>query len=243
MTLSYKEHTSCASACLGLALVGGVAWAVWYVMRDRADLAKLVEEELEACRQNVAGWLAEKENFPAQHACQAWEEWRDRGSKLAVAIPAKVGLSAQQKAELAELHRVVVKHIHAHEYSHAGATSNAVVRVDVGRTWAGKVESCTAAEFQRASRIARAGLWMGPGWFVIGGLVVGLTKAYLGPNDHIGPGVRIVAKVVGGVSHLDSFILLVKTAGCLGRRPTPRAARVLIGYWILATVVAVASAV
>lgn len=104
------------------------------------------------------------------------------------------------------------------------------------------VTSLTAAEFQYASHRARAGLWIGPGFLVIACIAVVTLAGVLAPESrNVGRGLMMMVLVVSAMLHLGSFAEFIIVVRFLGHRPLPRSVLLLVGYWILLSLIVVVS--
>ncbi|MEZ6036402.1 MAG: hypothetical protein R3F29_02900 [Planctomycetota bacterium] len=91
-----------------------------------------------------------------------------------------------------------------------------------------------SAELEHARRRARAGLWIGPGFFILSCIAVVVAAEVLAPGSkNFGRGLMMGAMMVSALLHVGSFLELVVVVKYLGHRPLPLAVLLLVGYWIL----------
>jgi hypothetical protein len=100
-----------------------------------------------------------------------------------------------------------------------------------------------AAELDYARRRARAGLWIGPGFFLIAGIAVAVFAQIVAPGSkNAGRGLMMMVIVMSALLHIGCFLEFIIVVKYLAHRPLPLAVLMLVGYWLLIAGVVVASA-
>lgn len=100
-----------------------------------------------------------------------------------------------------------------------------------------------SADLDYARRRARAGLWIGPGFFAIASMAAVVAARIVDPDGKsIGRGLMLMVILVSGLLHLGSLFELLIVVKHLGQRPLPLAVLMLVGYWLLLATFVVVSA-
>lgn len=90
---------------------------------------------------------------------------------------------------------------------------------------------------------ARAGLWIGPGFFLVATfVVVGVARVVAPESANLGRALMLCVTVVSGLLHIGCFFEFVITAKYLGHRPLPIAIALLAAYWTLLAVAVIVAA-
>lgn len=115
-------HQAGGSGASGGEILGAILFVglVWFFAKSASAQDAAQEEQMKKKLQSAIDWLAEKKKFRALQADpQVWEDWLDRGQKLAVSLVEGGSQNKERIAKLEQMRDKVVNDLRVYESARA----------------------------------------------------------------------------------------------------------------------------